>query len=1367
MKIFKLLLTGLICVLVLGTAGAHVAPGYGKSAAKKDKVTSRGGDCARATADIDQQINNVRARLLNGGDVWWDGDDGRYVVPKVPAGQPEVSSIFAGAVWVGGYDPAGNLKMAGMTYGTSQGQTDFWPGPLDQFTGGTDKTTCTNWDRFFRVYATEIRQHLSLYNRALKGEGEYTPDLIPNGVKGWPSKGNPHFVDVWGFELPLTGQGLAGYFDENQDGIYDPLDGDFPVIEIEKCTDYDQGDLPQYPDEMIFWIYNDNGGVHTETNGDAIQMEIQVQAFAYATNDFINDMTFQRYKLINRAIEDIRECYFAMWVDPDLGCHTDDYVGCDTTRSLAFIYNQDAVDGQTGCSCPNGVNTYCTNVPILGIDYFRGPKGNVPLRDSNGEVVLDPVTIDTIFVRVELGMSSFTYYNNGGIGGNPPGTNDPGSGQEYYNLITGKWRDGSPVVFGGNGYNTGGRPVKYAFPSVPNCNNPNQCWSMCTAGLGEGDRRTLQATGPMVLKPGDVNELIVGAVWIPEVDYPCPDISLLLKADDVSQALFDNCFDITDGPDAPDLDWIEMDRQIIAILTNDTDSAVTNNAYERYNELDLSAPATLPRDQRLYRFEGYKVFQLASASVSVTELNDPTKAKMVFQADVDNKIGKIYNWVAEPNPNLGQQPIWVPEEKVLSASPDEGIRHSFLITEDQFATSTDRRLVNHKKYYYLAVAYAYNNWEQFNPHDGDGQGSGQSKPYLEGRNRIQIYTVIPRPVLNVNLNSVYGDGVAITRIDGVGAGSRFLDMTDETREAIINGTSDRTIAYKQGFGPFEVNVFNPLDVKNGEFELTFFDENMNNNTLDNNVRWQLTKLDGTPEVTISDQTIKGLNEQILAKYGFSIILGDGLQPGNNKNDLGDPENGAIGYGIQYSDALGAEWLSGIPDGAFFLDYMQTGPNEPQFYLDPTQAFSRLGPGFFQPYYLLDYTARTNIFGGYISPVWKQQGGLVLQQLKFEDLNNVDIVFTSDKSKWSRCIIVEASSPELTGFGLATEGPRSHFDLRSRPSVGKDDANGDGLPDPDGDGEGMGWFPGYAIDVETGERLNIFFGEASIYRCDEPFFRDVLDACNTGIFDNNVPTGADMMWNPTAQTIIPNVPQGTEGLWQAVSGGMHYIYVTKQKYDGCAVLRTQLRPGTSALLKTRAFRDMTWAGFPILAQGTSLRAYKDGLIPNDVVVKLRVDNPFGVYEGTGEKKGYPTYRFKLENREAADISSNEDINRALDAINVVPNPYYGFSAYETSQFSTRVKITNLPAKCVVTIYTLDGKFIRQYIRDEVGEVPEGNNRAIERRQIIPDLEWDLRNIKGIPVSSGVYLIHINANELGLGERTIKWFGIPRQYDPSGL
>ena len=70
-----------------------------------------------------------------------------------------------------------------------------------------------------------------------------------------------------------------------------------------------------------------------------------------------------------------------------------------------------------------------------------------------------------------------------------------------------------------------------------------------------------------------------------------------------------------------------------------------------------------------------------------------------------------------------------------------------------------------------------------------------------------------------------------------------------------------------------------------------------------------------------------------------------------------------------------------------------------------------------------------------------------------------------------------------------------------------------------------------------------------------------------------------------------------------------------------------------------------------------------------------------------------------------------------------------------------------------------------MRDEVGIIPEGSNRAVEAAQINPAIEWDLRNNKQIPIASGVYLIHVAAD--GLGERTLKWFGVNREFDPSGL
>ncbi len=1370
------------------TTFAHVGPQNvekdAKSTAPKtptNRPANYREDCVAAEAQIDQSINNVRARLLAGGDVWWNGSDGRYIVPKVTPGSgvPEKSSIFAGAVWLGGFDPGGNLKLAAQTYSLGGGE-DFWPGPLDPNEGTTDREICDDWDRFFRVTGAEIDEHLRNFEETKLTGADYDEDLIPEGVKGWPARGNEFFFELRGFELPNTTQGLAAFFDVDGDGFYEPQEGDYPRIELRGC------DTPQYPDEMIFWIYNDNGAPHTQSNGDAIQMEVQVQAFGYATNDEINDMTFQRYKLINRAIESIDSTYFAIWVDADLGCPDDDFVGCDIDRSLAFVYNRDMLDGITGCECNvfGQVNTYCDEVPLLGVDYFRGPLG--PKKFNPDGTLRNPSVGESPDTIVELPMSSFTYFlRNDTAPDGGTGMGDPVQSSDYYNLLSGSWKDGTPFTDGGTGYDPLSNDViPYAFPNRPD--DPD-AWTMANENLEGFDTRTIQASGPFRLDPGAVNELIVGVVWVPDVQHPNPNIDPLLFADDVAQALFDNCFDITDGPDAPDLDWIELDQEIVAILTND--EGTSNNAAEKYAEVDLQAPTTIPEADRTYFFEGYKIFQLSGPNVSIAELNDPDKARVIYQVDKRNGVSEIFNWSALPNPsnNVGEpDQIWVPESQVQGQ--DLGVRHTFRITEDQFADG-DRTLINQKKYYFTAIAYAYNNYEEFTQFPNV---IGQRRAYLEGRRNIgdgtnPYYTVIPREIVVSNLNANFGDGAEITRIDGAGAGGVFLDMKEETIAAILDGSFTGEIEYKAGQGPIDIKVYNPLAVKNGEFELTFIDENMSNNRLDEQVSWVLTDLADGTEIA-SATTIDELNEQIIGEYGFSVAIEQRPEVG----EAGTGRNGVIGSEITYADPTQPEWLSFVPEGRFYpLNFLYTGTSEEfEFYpsgplvgqpVDQDQALANISGGLFYPFIFADYKDRSgetvNNFGlipqnSYISPSWVNEGrnfnSVLNRKLSsnvsgVRELNNVDIVFTKDKSKWSRCVIVETSnvyySSQLEGLSLESEGGAENFDVRKRPSVGKD-AGADGLPAEDGMGmTGMGWFPGYAIDVETGKRLNIFFGENSVYRPD--------NASTGGLNPNYLgesPRGGDMAFNPSN---LLSITTDVSSLFDLYAGGQHFVYVTDSEYDECAEIQERLDPenGSSAFRKVRALDQITWAGMLLAAEGTQMLSYDEGLIPNDVTIKLRVDNPYQVEDGTGEFNGYPTYRIKLDSVEAGAIATEDDMDEALKAIRAVPNPYLGYSAYETSQFTNIVKITNLPANATVTIYSLDGRFIRQYKRNEVGTPVTGRNRAIRAQQITPALEWDLKNSKGIPVASGVYMIHIDAP--GIGERMIKWFGVQRQFDPSGL
>ncbi|MEN8696121.1 MAG: hypothetical protein ABF317_02360, partial [Bacteroidia bacterium] len=114
-----------------------------------------GSDCDPATQSADLDINNVRTKILNGGDMWWDLNNAKYEIPKLPSETNEVRkhSLFSGAIWIGGEDN-GTLKLAAMTY--RQRGSDFWPGPLDPATANTSKSECSKWDDIYKVNGETI-----------------------------------------------------------------------------------------------------------------------------------------------------------------------------------------------------------------------------------------------------------------------------------------------------------------------------------------------------------------------------------------------------------------------------------------------------------------------------------------------------------------------------------------------------------------------------------------------------------------------------------------------------------------------------------------------------------------------------------------------------------------------------------------------------------------------------------------------------------------------------------------------------------------------------------------------------------------------------------------------------------------------------------------------------------------------------------------------------------------------------------------------------------------------------------------------------------------------------------------------------------
>ncbi len=1306
-------------------------------------VTKSAG-CVPATGHMDLDINNVRARINTGGDMWWNlQGEPRYEVPK---GSGKMS-MFSASLWIGGVDVNGQLKLAALRY--RQVGNDFWPGPLT--TDGSASITpdvCLEYDRHFPITRQEVNMHIAWYN-----DPSAFPDYeIPRSILEWPAHG-----DV------SRGQSfyLAPFYSPNGNAVYTPEDGDYPYYDIDNELCHSRiptaegigilADQVIKGDQTLWWVFNDKGNIHTETQGDAIGMEIRAQAFAFATNDEINNMTFYSYEIINRSTFRLTETYFSQWVDPDLGDPYDDYVGCDVLRGLGYCYNGREIDGD------GAPHHYGVQPPAVGVKFFQGPYIDPdgldnPRVDENGNLICD-VGInglnfgDGIIDNERFGMRRFVYHNNTGGGLNQNQT-DPQIAIEYYNYLRGIWKDNTRMLYGGNAHHASGAygpEADFMFPGDTDpCNwgtggvppNGPVYWTEETAGNQPYDRRFMQSAGPFTLEPGAVNYITVGIVWArASTGGPFASVELLRTVSDKAQRLFDNCFRVLDGPDAPVLTARELDREVILYLTN---PPISNNYREQYAEWDPSiiAPEHIELDEpwdSVYRFEGYKIYQLRDANVSVSEIHDADKARIVAQCDIENyyedgsPIGQLVNWYFSDKHGGN-----IPVEEVDGAN--EGIRHSFRITTDQFATG-DRRLVNHKQYYYMAIAYAHNRYMEYSQDPGALDGLyGQQEPFLAGRKSafggpIEPITVIPHittPGGRV-MNAAYGDGPKITRIEGQGNGGNWLELTEETIDEIMSGPPWRSEnpTYKHGRGPIDVKVIDPFKVPQGTFTLRF---NVEDNNIDE--AWWTLINNETGKEFLSDTSIVIPNEQLFLDLGISITIKQVDLPGYDR----ESNNGLITSYITYADSS-KRWLGGVPNidgrGAFNWirsgtlvdsdepinnDYDYTGVGQGEG-LDDGEVYERLINGTWAPYRLASRF--------YYGPMHGPSRSLN----PIGNIASVDIVLTPDKSKWTRSPVIEMGSvPQFT------EGNANRFELRRGASVGKDGK-------PDGDGYGMGWFPGYAINLETGERLNIMFGEDSRLKGEN---------------------GRDMIFNPTASylTNVGNMmyafSQYEEANREVLFGGKHYVYIMGSydhpsgdfcpPYDEGAWIRSKLStpPGQTPSMQDMfsVYRNAMYAGMPLSIPG-------EEWLSNEVRIAIRVAKPYARnYSTIGATNpvndNYPMYSFSFTDL-APEFENREVAKDALDIINVVPNPYYGYSGYETNQLDNRVKITNLPQRCTVSIYTVDGTLIRRYTKDEE----------------LTSIDWDLKNHAGIPIAGGVYLIHVDAP--GIGEKVIKWFGVLRPQD----
>ena len=430
-------------------------------------------------------VNHINAAVLVHGDMWWNPVTSTTAC-FFPKGTHKNIS-FAAGLWMSGYDNGGQLHIAAQTY--RQHGNDYWPGPLDNNDTLTYATS-QQWAKIWKVYRSEVQYMQSLTT--------FTAATVPASILTWPGTGNVNATGNGGVALTVSGP-MAPFVDLNGNGIYEPLMGEYPDFNGE---------------EALWWVFSDNGATHGQTGGKPLGVEVHALAYAYNRGTDIDNVVFYNYRIVNKSSNTYTNFRVDQYADMDLGYFGDDFIGCDTTRSIGIVYNGNNDDG---VSAGHPANSYGASIPIAAVKLMP----------------------------FAAGFGNFTYFNNdASVIGNPV------TPAEYNNYMRGRLRDSTTFTddFTGGGsasHGYGSGPVTHYVYTGDPANSAE--WSECVSGNVPGDRRFLVGTGDFSVAPGSVTDLTFALITTnPDTINGCPGAAF-----DSIKAITDYATSIFDGPLPP------------------------------------------------------------------------------------------------------------------------------------------------------------------------------------------------------------------------------------------------------------------------------------------------------------------------------------------------------------------------------------------------------------------------------------------------------------------------------------------------------------------------------------------------------------------------------------------------------------------------------------------------------------------------------------------------------------------------------------------------------------------------------------------------------------------------------------------------
>ncbi len=404
---------------------------------------------------------------------------------EVPKGSG-IFSIFSGSFWIGGIDSDDSLHVAADLY-HYYGE-DFWPGPVSAI---YDSMYDYKFKRLWKITKSEIDYHITHC-----WQSNYTPAKC---IIDWPANG-----DVTKGQSAI----IAPFFDNNDDGIYDPYSGDYPLIKGDEC---------------VFFLFNDDRFLHTDSDGKKLGVEVRAMLYAFdcPKDSALWNTVFLNFKIVNRSSRTYHNTYIGTFFDNELGFGSDDLIGCDVKRGSYYCYNGDDYDETSMGEIGYGKNPPAQSVTVLGgpfiyKDGIDNPSGNCD-EGINGLNFGNNIIDDE---RYGLSVSG-TFWGTGGY----DGMTVPRTSSDFYNYLQGYWKDSIQMHYWGNGHPiaSGNGPVcRYIFPGNSDpCNygtwgiNPGgiEPWTEEQSGNQPYQRRSYGSSGPFTFSPGNKEELDLAFVF--------------------------------------------------------------------------------------------------------------------------------------------------------------------------------------------------------------------------------------------------------------------------------------------------------------------------------------------------------------------------------------------------------------------------------------------------------------------------------------------------------------------------------------------------------------------------------------------------------------------------------------------------------------------------------------------------------------------------------------------------------------------------------------------------------------------------------------------------------------------------------------